>query len=237
MAIYDLQRQSFTMSFLAYAVSGVVGSAASLQEALRERVNGCLNDPKFTKHIGTGWQIVWGPVVYQAALSEYADDSMFVLRGVGPDDAPVYIVAIAGTNPASAFGWLQDFAVFFPVPFQDGSLISQGTRMGVSILEALPDPTTYAPLQQFLAGSASTDATLIFIGHSLCGALAPALALDLAVNLGFDLAAWKSVFMYPTAGATPGHRAFADLFAKIFPEQTTGSEPWTTAAALPVMNF
>src|SRR6266566_4326157 len=80
MAVYNLQQQSFTMSFLSYAVSGVVGTAETLQEELRDRVSASLTDQKFMEQIGSGWEIAWGPVVYQAMLSDYADDSMLVLR-------------------------------------------------------------------------------------------------------------------------------------------------------------
>jgi hypothetical protein len=83
-------------------------------------------------------------------------------------------------------------------------------------------------LQSFLESKAAPNATLIFAGHSLGGALAPTLALDLAVNQGFDVTKWANVFVYPSAGPTPGDKTFSGLFAQTFPptQQAPAGQPW-----------
>ena len=224
---YNLQQQTFTMSILSNSVAGVAGSAWSLQEQLRAAVANSLVDPAYTRYIGTQWELAWGPVIYQSTFSDYADDAMMVVRGTSDDGSPVYVVAIAATNPVSAFAWLQDFAVFITVPFGPNARIAQGTQLGISILEALPDSTTLTTLAPFLTSVAAKNATLIFTGHSLGGTLAPTLALDLIGNSALDLSAWGAVYVYPTAGATPGDQPFANLFASTFPPRTTGSEAWS----------
>ncbi len=224
--MYNLQQQTFVMSMISNSVAGIPGTAWELQQELHDRVAADLVDPAFTRYIGTGWEIVWGPTIYQAIFSDYADDAMMVVRGTDSDGAPVYVVAIAGTNPVSAFAWLQDFAVVITVPFDAETLIAQGTYVGLSILEMLPDSRTGDTLAEYLAAVADTNATLIFTGHSLGGTLAPTFALDLVVIESFDRNAWKAMYVYPTAAATPGDRPFADLFASNFPRTKTGSETW-----------
>jgi acetyl esterase/lipase len=94
-----------------------------------------------------------------------------------------------------------------------------GTVDGVNALLGLKDLRTGLTLMDFLKAAHRPQATLIFSGHSLGGALAPVLALVLFNPFGGPLkqADWRSVLNYPTAGPTPGNQQLAQFFASAFP--------------------
>jgi hypothetical protein len=110
--------------------------------------------------------------------------------------------------------------------------IALGTATGVYRLAHLKPPSDLRGANQNIAeflkelkGVKGKDSTLIFTGHSLAGALSPTLALWLKTNLQagpFDPMDPMKVYVYPTAGPTPGNGAFADAFAKEFPPDRTG---------------
>ncbi|WP_162144307.1 lipase family protein [Methylocaldum szegediense] len=78
-------------------------------------------------------------------------------------------------------------------------------------------------LQDYLASVASPDATLIFTGHSLGGALSPTLAAWLYGNTQARKN-WKNVYVLPTAGATPGNQQVVSFFSEQFPAITDGNQ-------------
>jgi hypothetical protein len=215
---FTLQQQVFTLSMLSNLTANQTGSPASLAATAATNINATLR--QVAESIGN-WQIVWGPVVFEESgpggLSTVADNTMVVFQGTDGSSAPVIVVAIAGTNPISLFGFLGEDAVGpTPVTFSGDAWIAAGTDAGLQNLEGLQDPHLGA-LQPFLESLASPTTTLVFAGHSLGGALSPSLALDLAVNKQFDLTRWAHVYVYPSAGPTPGNQAFRDLFAQTFP--------------------
>jgi hypothetical protein len=200
MASYRLEQKAFVFSMISNAAANMEkATVPDLEAAVVKRFNTVTSEN--TQYLGTGWELVWGPVVHEQSDSG---------------------VAIAGTNAISAYDInVEDLEVAMLKPFSDdGANIAQGTHAGVGILETLRFKG--ATLQRYLASVADQQATLIFTGHSLGGALSPTLALDLAVNLGFDLSKWAAVRVYPTAGPTPGNKRFVDLFQQTFP--ATG--PW-----------
>lgn len=227
MPAFTLQQKTFVFSMIANAAAQMKNAKESdLQKAVKDR----FDEVTFqnTKYLGTGWTLEWGPIVQELGGSGVADNTMFVTKGTEGGN-PVYIVAIAGTNAISAFDiQTEDLEVANLIPFgSTGTTVAQGTRLGVDVLETLVAGTgvlklSRKTLQQYLTDVAAKNATLIFTGHSLGGALAPTLALDLAVNLGFDLTKWGAVYVYPSAGPTPGDKAFANLFAQRFPATGTG---------------
>ena len=225
--MYTLQQQAFTLSFFSNAASSQTGTVAQLQTDATTTINTLLGAKLVTDNIGT-WQIVWGPIVVQED-SNVADNVMVVYQGTSGGN-PVYVAGVAATNGLSKFDvQVEDLGVASTVPFgSHGATISVGTSTGVRNLEAMTDPNG-GTLQSFLQSKAARNATLIFAGHSLGGALAPALALDLAVNQGFDITQWANVHVYPSAGPTPGNKAFSGLFAQTFPpqQQTPAvAQPW-----------
>jgi hypothetical protein len=225
MPAFTLQQKTFVFSMICNAAANMKGSVAQLQKAVKDRFTSVTSEN--TQFLGRGWTLEWGPVVQELGNSGVADNTVLVAKGTEGVN-PVYVVAIAGTNAVSMFDiFTEDLEVSFLVPFgSTGARTSQGTRLGLDILEQLVFRRSVLAnaetIQQYLTRVAATNATLIFTGHSLGGALAPSLALDLAANQGFDLSKWGAVYVYPSAGPTPGDAALAALFAQRFPPAGSG---------------
>ncbi len=207
---------------------------------------------------GGAWTVPWGPAVFQNTNNtddNEADNAMFVAFN---NDAanPIYVVAIAATNAVSIYDWDQEDAnvgpqdmVAFPInlnpPFDNPSVtptgstvpadaqVSAGTALGVYTLctGMIDQAGATLSLIDYLSNlGAPTAAKIIFTGHSLAGALAPTLALQLwetgvLTKGGFTL---QNVLVMPTAGATPGNLAFATLFNTTLSPQSAfpaGSTP------------
>jgi hypothetical protein len=220
---FSLQQKVFTLSWLSNRAVGKVGLVAPLETETATLIDAGLTDPLVTRYIGE-WQIIWGPVIFESRepaggpSSNVADNTMVVFKGTDGGN-PVVVVAIAGTNYLSLYGMgAEDLVGPTPVQFSGDAWIATGTHRGVQILENMQDPGGRGTIQAFLQPQASTGTTLIFTGHSLGGALSPSLALDLAVNKQFDLTRWAKVYVFPSAGPTPGNQAFSDLFARTFPQ-------------------
>lgn len=232
MAKYNPFQQTFALSMFSSGVDGISGTPLELEEKLTQSIND--NFSKYTDLIGT-WKIAWGPVVFQSIIplgeDHYADNIMYV----AVNDANTYTVAIAGTNSKSIYDWIwEDANVKETVSWEyspsiSGVLISKGTSLGVSHL--LDMKTTQGQtLVDFLKQIPNkSEATIIFTGHSLGGALSPTLALALMSpnnQFGLNKSDWSNVYVYPTAGPTPGNSNFADFFSNVFPITPIGLEVW-----------
>jgi hypothetical protein len=209
--------QPYTLQQIAFAFSQVVGAGDAVTSDFTQTITNEFDEltTQFPQYLGTGWSMPWGPVVKQSGTA--ADNAMIVVAGTDANGNPVTIVAIAGTNPKARLDGIEDLDVGKVGPFKGSAQIDQGTRIGINILEAMIPTTQTQTLQQYLQSVASPSATLIFTGHSLGGALAPALALDLFVNKGMQVSDWGAVYVTPSAGPTPGNADFVSLFATTFP--------------------
>jgi hypothetical protein len=220
---YTAQQQTAVLSVLSNLASNREGNVGDLRAYLEQQITTSLQNPTFTRYIGK-WSIVWGPQITNSSmLSDEADNAMFVAQSAETNDI---VVAIAGTNPSSLVdATMEDLAVGTVVDFggMEGAAISKGTRLGITALQNMTDPRTTKTLRHFLNALEPTNADLIFTGHSLGGALAPALALDLVVNQGLETKKFEHVYVYPSAGPTPGNDKFVQLFAKTFP--AVGDKP------------
>jgi len=199
----------FSLSWMSNINSGMVGTAQELQEHAINGVNKFLANDTVISKIGT-WKPIWGPVTYSNQCAAGAkdcvtDNTMVLLKRIGDFDAPEYVLAIAGTNKVSPFGWFtEDFNVKQLViwPDVDGQganfnhfrarkdktkkqhfkkCISKGTSIG---LRVLLDTMTHnnVKLIDYLAqnvGNKPGDMTINVTGHSLGGALSPTTALAL----------------------------------------------------------
>ena len=248
---YDINQQVFTLSYLSNAAAGLKGDASQLEQRFTTRATQFLADDRIRGMIGD-WSIAWGPVVFEfcddparlvekafcAAIdkaTERATNAAFIARrkGAGGD---TYVLGIAATNFISGFDWLVEDAgvrrtkkwTFGQVPKGLKPRISFGTATGIKILMSLKDPATGQTIEQFLDQAASKNNALYIAGHSLAGALSPTLALAyFNEDAALDKSEWKSVEVYPSAGATPGNGDFSKLFSKIFPVTQSGSQPYS----------
>lgn len=220
MASYDLYQQVFTLSFISN-VGDHAPAGSDLQQYVSTEVPAKVNAA--SNLIGT-WNVVWGPVVY-SSNDTVVDNAMYVAAN---SDSSVYVVAIAATNPASAFDTMtEDWGIQPPVawPYSGDSTnkatIASGTYTGVKKLLAMADTSSGQTLIEFLQALPNQGSkTVIFTGHSLGGALAPTLAVALMNpkgSIGLSTDSWKAVYVYPTAGPTPGNGYFAQLYASVFP--------------------
>jgi hypothetical protein len=271
MASYDAYQTTFYLSMLANITSHfktrdvtTLGeqyllAIAPKVEAPRTPVAGHMPatvQPAVQALIGD-WSLKWGPSV--VIKDSAASNSLFVAyrQSVEFEDGayPTYVVAIAGTDPYSAFDWIvEDANVVSIVPWEafvsaeigagstdEGDIlppltkpyISKGTADGVNTLTTmLPTPSgveTGKILHEFLSSVQGKTARVIFTGHSLGGALSPALALYLQEKGA--LSGFEKVLVYPSAGPTPGNEHFRDRFKSAFPpapHPATSYKAWNT---------
>lgn len=180
------------------------------------------------------WTVKWGPVVVLEpnippahppatpgigqdveVVAQVPANTMFVAQKNGTN---VYMIAIAGTNPVSLFDWDDEDLDANPVYWPGSTaLVTKGTLTGLGILQGMQSGG--ATLSGFLQGIATQPGTTIYItGHSLGGALAPALGLWLAEQRSaWDPNSNTTLQVYSFAGATPGARNFATYMHSLFP--------------------
>jgi hypothetical protein len=193
--------------------------------------------------LGNNWTVEWGPVVVlkpnipspppppapgemQIAAAQVPANTMFV---AGKNGTNVHVIAIAGTNAASLFDWNDEDLDATPILWPgtiaaQGVRITKGTLTGLQILEGMQSGGQ--TLSAFLQGIATQPGTTLYItGHSLGGALAPALGLWLAEQQStWDPNTNTTLQVYSFAGATPGDRGFAKRVHKHFPGGTGNND-------------
>jgi hypothetical protein len=160
---------------------------------------------------------------------------MYVAQG-GPDTVTPgqLVVAIAGTDPYSAFDWIiEDGLVSTLVPWPAGNpppssdpQVSLGTFLGLSILQTLrpgPRQPGVGTLLLDLLTTGRPGCPLVTVtGHSLGGALSPSLALYLSDTQGtWDPSAGTGIACLASAGPTPGNGDFAVYFNSQLEDATT----------------
>ena len=225
---YTQQQTVFVLSMLSNLAITQTGSANRLEQYLGAHVDAHLQAS--ADDIGV-WTRVWGPAVFQAApLSNVADNVMYVACNTATP--PQYVVAIAGTNYNSAFDVLiEDFYVGKQVPWEyghppPGAAISAGTFAGLTILQFLTPgpgmPGGNQRLDDFFKTVVTQPIQIVVSGHSLGGALSPAIALWLLdTQPAWDLQTRATISCEPTAGPTAGNAAFARYYDQSLGSRTT----------------
>ena len=205
-----LPQQVFCLSWLSNKAMGQTGTMSALQAA----VGGAVQDFMTVNAAQMlPWRVVWGPVAVGPAGGTY-NNLMYV--AAAPKQL---VVAVAATNFSSLFDWTaEDLSVGTMLPWTYGpagaapAWISKATATGLSALLAMTDPAggkLLAFLQAYI--KANPGLTLSFAGHSLAGALVPALTLALLGQNGGPFAG-TTLQTLPSAGATPGDAGFAALY-------------------------
>lgn len=235
----DIQRTMLALAF--FADSDVADPfAGDYATALRayNTIKGHL--PKLNAKPGYNWQVVWGPAVFTFSRPSdkevrRTDNQLYVVRNGSSGE---YAVAIAGTDAASLADWYfedMDVKKTEAWPYAKGvtptPLISCATFNGLNALlgaapPELPPGTLGEPIpgagEQLLTFLQSIPKnqpiTVSTTGHSLGGALSPALALALVdTQAQWDPTRAATVLPFAFAGATPGDAAFTAYFQSRFP--------------------
>jgi hypothetical protein len=247
---YSIEQQIHSLSLLSNAAFGVTSfnTITDLQGFVAKVITASLNDTTIQGFIGNDWQVIWGPVIWShnpIAIPAIADNTMVLFYSPSQNQ---FVVAIAGTNIDSVYGWLtEDFGVHTNVTWQSilgneltlpsqyaDAAISQGAADGLSALLSMVDANSNTMLTVLQSQLASTTvnipsgANVAVAGHSLGGALSPVLALYMQ-----NLQDWNSngkvteIGVWATAGPTPGETNFASYY-----EYVIGSIPQGNNASL-----
>lgn len=220
---YNPQQIIFALNSIANTPSGQHGSVKQIEAYASRVIKEILANDGVKELIGE-WDLVWGPMVFQAPHSTVADNAMYVAQSVS--NPREYVVAISGTNPISAYGWVVEDAKLIPMvdwPYNTGSSvatgkISSGTNTGMTVLMSqLQD--NGKTLSQFLGDQISGSRNPLSVtvtGHSLGGALSPAVALALldtqGTEPGWDPKGKSKIAVQPSAGPTPGNDVWRNYY-------------------------
>ena len=220
---YSQQQIIFALNSIANAPSGIHGTVDELQKYAQRLIKKVFNDSDVIGLIGN-WSLVWGTQVFQVPGSTVADNAMYVAQNA--NDSSEFVIAISGTNPISAYGWLVEDAKLIPTvpwPYNSGGStptgeIANGTSIGLDVLlNKLTD--NGLNLSDFLGQQVSKSSTPLSItvtGHSLGGALSPVVALALLDTQGsstnWDPNSSASIAVQPSAGPTPGNETWSKYY-------------------------
>lgn len=132
---------------------------------------------------------------------------------VAQDPAGNVVIAIRGTE--GIFEWVQDIEFgLVPCPFLSGAGLTEDGLTDVYESLRIAQDTASPRLVDALPTMAFPHSvtSLTICGHSLGGALATLLALDVAANTKF-----KSLTAYTYAGPRTGNHSFADTYNQLVP--------------------
>lgn len=234
---YTLQQQVYAFNQIINVAFGITEfqTLPQLQQFVNTVLTQTMQDPNFPTYMGNDWQMLWGPVVFSnnpGTNSTVADNVMALFYS---PNQKAYVVAIAGTNLDSAYGWLmEDFDVTdttlwstvmgssFKIPSSyTNAAISNGSLNGLNALIGMQAGSTsmISALTTSLNGlPAGSQVQVCVSGHSLGGALCPVMALYLhdlqQLSNNWNAKGYVTkITATPTAGPTPGEVNFAAYYS------------------------
>ena len=219
-----IQQQVYCLAIQICAAATQTGDSAALESYLQTQLLDLLGNPDFNN--GDAWQLVWGPVVWQAPFSTFSDQAAAVCYNSSKN---YYVVPVSATNPHSPYDvFFEDLAAvpgyMVPVPGGNAGNVTVGNYAGLEALLGMDAGGN--SLAEFLGSVASASDSLVFCGHSLGGGLTPLLAYTLYPN-GTSGSDWGNVYTYPTAGPTTADATFASAFNTAYPVVPgSGYEMW-----------
>lgn len=245
---YTTYQQIFCLDMLSDISGAYNGHGGdTILDSTRYAVVTTLANTQVQQLIGN-WKCVWGPVVYTSPgkyLAPEARNTMYVAQNL--DSPSLYVIAIAGTDFSSLYDWFdEDFNVLSfrywdsvvadvcdtivtrGIKPQIGhAFVSAATSKGLANLMSLKDTTLpgQPTLQGFLTSLSATIAqqsnknwTIWTTGHSLGGALSPALAFYLQQTTGkWANSTTVGINCLAVAGATPGDYFFHTAYTQNVP--------------------
>ncbi len=233
--VFTQQQQVFSMCMLAN-ISAYYNGNSDIQTPTTTAVNNVLADTGVQRLIGT-WKCVWGPFVYKSRtntgrITDTAANTMFIAR---QENTSNFVVAIAGTDPASAFEWEFEDLNVIPMWWNDNDTtqghVSAATKTGVAILETMGLDDEKVPAGDYLKGMSEVvqNMQIWVTGHSLGGALAPSYALHLKDT--WPTQKVPGINVLAAAGASPGDSVFAAYYNNRLGSNTT--RVWNTRDVVP----
>lgn len=250
MASYSKEQQIHSLSIISNAAFDLQEpSFDTLQSLTTEIITNSLNDTVIQGCIGN-WELVWGPVVFSnnpGVASVVADNTMMLVYNAAVNQ---FVVAIAGTNAVSLYGWFQeDFGVNTLVQWESivnkkinkllfKPSIAGGTHLGLQQLLAMKSGgnTMLQALDAYLSSHQISGATVSVAGHSLGGALSPVMALYMQDTLqGWNTRSGSIsvIEAWPTAGPTPGNADFATYVQNSVGSSFTYTSKYNTIDVVP----
>jgi hypothetical protein len=192
-----------------------------LQQNAINRIKTALKDPILTSFIGN-WELVWGPCLHNSLVknkkSEHfnrwlSDNAMYIVKSQDPENSSkmVYVVAVAGANSVSDFGWRDEDSKVGRMVNWEGvtnARISQGCSESLNLLLKMKDNKKNI-LDFFNTILVNDTIEVATCGHSLGGALAPLVALKLIEMKESNGFSNGIVSCYPSAGPTAGNAELA----------------------------
>ncbi|MGZ3871488.1 MAG: lipase family protein [Mucilaginibacter sp.] len=226
----------FALSMLSNIPAGTTGNANSIIGYSKPIITNALENAPAVDSVSLhSWHLVWGPAVITKPGTKAVDNQPVASNSMSifTDLNNNYVVAIQATNPYCDYDWeVEDANVTLAKSWKDISpaagkssgKISTGTFIGLrTLLDSLKDPVTNIGVQTFFSTVAKLTIkfNLIVTGHSLGGALSPALALYLHDQQGtWDPKKYAQIYCMSTAGATPGDGDFATYYNSILQPNT-----------------
>ncbi len=214
----DPARRNLIMAFLPNL--GAPLSGPDVNEKTHELVAAGL---EFFKPLIGPWKLVWGPGVFQVVPGAIPAHTMFVAEH---EESGELFVAIAGTNPFSAYAWfgevlnVSETRAWRYGDAPESVAVSTGMLKGLLALQGMV-PLTGIPganvtVENFLAARFAVEGDPVEMtvsGHSMGAAFSPTLALWLLdTQSQWDHHDRAMISVYTYAGPTPGNDAFASYF-------------------------